>query len=128
MPVITRSQTNSNKQTYSNNNVQLQPENINMSLPKPKPQVTFLTQEEFNASNYKKSRIGGYIKGLLKAVSLTAIKDDPEDWIKYEIYIPKDYIKSDKHIYVVAPHGYYWKYRHAAYAGYYYDLDKISNY
>lgn len=141
MPVVTRSQTNSKICTRSSvrNVVELQPKKRNVvrkrsvvSRPErpqsPEPQVTFLTQEEFDASNYDKRHNNGYVNGLLTAINILEVnKIDPEDWIKYECYTPKNYVRPDNYIYVVAPDGYYWELRHAIFAGHYYDLDKISN-
>ena len=134
MPVTTRSQINTNMTTrVSEKAAELQPKKIsNPNLvaprpPQPKLQVSFLTQEEFDARNYEMDRMGGRVNGLLTTISLPAINNDPEDWLKYEIYVPEGYVKPDNKIYVVAPDGYYWEHRHSSYGGHYFDLDKISN-
>ena len=131
MPVTTRSQTNTNMTTRGS--YELQPKKISKTNliaprpPEPKPRVSFLTQEEFDALNYEMNIMGGLCNRLLTAISIPAIQNDGEYWLKYESYVPEGYVKPDNKIYVVAPDGYYWEHRHSSYGGHYFDLDKISN-
>jgi hypothetical protein len=133
MPVVTRSMMNNSvaivskvqkeeiKKTKKLTSVNINNENINI-----KPIVTFITKEEYEKAGFIDADDGGYINNKLIAACIPAINNSKEDFILFDKYVDKDYVKSKDEIYVVAPIGYYWRLRKCICAGWMYDLDKLD--